>query len=701
MVRWPRHLTTSLDDASRREVARLVQAERGTRPVLERAGAVLEFRRGGQLLCGYLARDPTNRRGYDVIGVDGRQHHLRRDKVVDVSPEYVSMYTPEMALTELRRIDRRREAARCAVDLSALWQVALEAAPDRGDWRLEELAELHDPGDPNASRRAGMLRALWHGHRFERHGPRWRPRSPEAVEGIEAASAREEAETSRQAELASWLRRVADGHPSGPRPPGAEEALALLESAAVGEGSAAAARLMRAANLHGGAAAFDVLVRLGHWSADENLELHRLGLPEGFSEAASEAARELDPGAVLGRWPRRRRRSSGLCVTACGERAYRLRRSLLGRTILDIHMAAPALWLEAGGALDQEAAARGLSVRLLERDIPMLPPEVTEACRLTPDESRPVLRLSVRLDRELTPSRVRLSLGRARPRVALDDGESCTPVRRLARLAAELRQRRRGAGAWEGLHPAGEIEVRGGRPLPAAEGPAARIDTELRLLAAEAIARLCNGRVPAVYVAREAPVDGVQETPLEGADDTAAAETLRAHLLEGAASRESLGTRPAPHAGLGLPACAAGARPLTSYVDLAMQRQLLSIAGWRSDPLEAGDLQRILLETREARESAARVRRSSRRYWTLKWLQGLDHQARLECVVAEPRGPGHLVLLAQASMSAYVPAPRGRRLQAAPGQRLRVRVQQASARRDLLRLAGPELARGADRDPPA
>ena len=699
MVRWPRHLTNSLDDASRREVARLVQAERGTKPPLERAGAVLEYRRGGQLRCGYLARDPQNRRGYDVVGVDGRRLHLRRDKVVEVSPEYVSMHTPEMALSDLRRIDRRREEARCAVDLSALWQVALEAEPEGGEWRLEELVELHDPGDPNASRRAGMLRALWRGHRFERHGTRWRARSPAAVQGIEASSAREELEEDRQADLASWIRGVADGHPSSPRPAGADAAVDLLEAAALGEASADAARLMKAAHLHGGAAAFDVLVRLGHWSADENLELHRLGLPVGFSESAVKAARGLDPSSVLAGWTGRRRWGAGLCVTSCGQRAYRLRRSLLGGTVVDIHMAVPALWVEDGGAIDQEAAARGLSVRLLEREIPMLPPELSDACGLTADEARPVLILSVRLDRELVLRKVRLSLGRARPRAALEAGENRAPVRRLAALAEGLRQRRRRAGAWQELHPVDRIEVRQGRAAPAPEGVADRIDSELRLLAHEAIARLCRDAAPAIHAVREAPSDE-SGIPRAAADSTSV-EVLRTHLHEGRAPRERLGTSPSLHAGLGLPACALGASPLSSYVDLAMQRQLLWIAGRRPARLTAEDLERILLETREAREAAERVRRGSRRYWTLKWLEGFGDEARLECVVAEPRGPGHLVLLTEGPISCHVPASRGQRLQAAPGHRLRVRVEQASARRDLLRLADPELARRADRDPPA
>ncbi len=695
MVRWPRHLTNSLDDASRREVARLVQAERGAKPALERAGAVLEFRRGGQLQCGYLARDPQNRRGYDIVGVDGRRLHLRRDKVVDVSPEYVSMHTPEMALADLRRIDRRREQARGAVDLTALWQVALEAGPEGGEWRLDDLVELHDPGDPNASRRAGMLRALWRGHRFERHGARWRPRSQAAVEGIEASSARDEMEEGRQTELASWVRRVADGDPSGPRPPGADSAVALLKAAALGEASAEAARLMKAANLHGSHAAFDILVRLGHWSTDENLELHRLGLPVAFSEAATRVAGGLDPSVVLAGWAGRRRWGAGLCVTRCGQRAYRLRRSLLGHTILDIHMAVPALWVEDGGAIDQEAAARGLSVRLLEREIPMLPPELTDACRLTTDEARPVLILSVRLDRELAPRKVRLSLGRARPRAALEAGEGSAPVRRLAALAEGRRQRRRRAGAWQQLHPADRIAVRQGQAAPAAEGVEDRIDSELGLLAAEAIARLCRG-VPAIHAVREAPP---AESGLPRVADSKSAEILRTHLHESGAPRERLGTSPAPHAGLGLPACSLGAGPLSSYADLAMQRQLLWIAGRRSNPLAVEDLERILLETREAREAAERVRRCSRRYWTLKWLEGFGDRARLRCVVAEPRGPGHLVLLPEGPVACHVPAPRGQRLQAAPGQGLRVRVAQSSARRDLLRLADPQPARRADPPP--
>lgn len=61
-----------------------------------------------------------------------------------------------------------------------------------------------------------------------------------------------------------------------------EQAITLLQRAALREDSPESAALMQAAHLHGAASVFDVLVRHGHWSRDENLELHRLRIPDEF-----------------------------------------------------------------------------------------------------------------------------------------------------------------------------------------------------------------------------------------------------------------------------------------------------------------------------------------------------------------------------------------------------------------------------------
>ncbi len=224
-----------------------------------------------------------------------------------------------------------------------------------------------------------------------------------------------------------------------------------------------------------------------------------------------------------------------------------------------------------------------------------------------------------------------------------------------------------------------------GLPLPATESPAAQIDTELYLLATEALGCWCQQQgVPALYATQE--VIALEDSlPRNGV----AAAGVRAFLLENHATAENLGTAPGSHAGLGLGHCAAGVAPMRGYVDLIMQRHLLAWLGVVGAPLPLEALERALLETAAARDAARRVEADSLRYWTLKWLEGLNPDAGVSCVVVEPRGPGYLVLLEGGPMGAFAPAGHGERIEAVPGQRLRLRIDQVSARQNILRLADP------------
>ena len=687
VTRWDKLRSATLDAPARAEVARLIRDERAREPVVVRAGTVAEFRRGGQLMCGYLAHTPRGP-GYRVIGVDGRPRRLRRDKLVDLSRDLVPTYPPDNGLKSLRALDESRETAK------------LEARA----WSLEELLELHDTGQADATRRAGLLRALWQGDRFDRDGVAWRPRSGEAVDQSRQAARREATQESRLAELAAWLRRVADGGSTQPAPPDADAALALLEAAAVGEETAESSSLMQAAHLHGAGSAFDVLVRLGRWTPDENLELHRLGVPDAFPETVVDAARQTDTEAAVVGWPWRRRWGGGIYATAGGERAYRLRRRLWGRRdVVDIHLAVPALWVAESGAVDLEAAERGRTLNLVERDIPMLPAQILQACRLTTAAVRPALTITVGLDDDLLPCQVGVKRSRVRPRARLDDGLGTPAMDRLADLATALRERRRAAGAWECLRPSPWMGLHDGQALPATETTAERIDTELRLLAAEALGSWCRDRgVAAIYAAREpATMDDVIGSEVDA--DAADAMAVRAFRQEGRAPHATLTVTPAGHAGLGLGLCAVGIDPMRHYVDLVMQRQVLAVVGVGTGPLPEATLERAMLETQAAREAARRVEASGQRYWSLKWLEQLGADEGVSVVVVEPRGPGYLALLDGGPAGTFVPASRGERVDVAPGQRLRLRIEQVSARRNILRLADPRpdpLTKAPDPDPP-
>ncbi len=556
-------------------------------------------------------------------------------------------------------------------------------------WRLDELLGLHHAIPADATQRVGLLRALWQDDYFDRDGDDWRPRTPAAVQQMDAAADRAAERKARQDELATWLRRVADGGAVEPRPAEADGAVVLLEKAAVQQETPESAALMQAAHLHGAGSAFDLLVRLGHWTADENRELHRLGVPDVFPEHVLDSVREIDMEAIAASWSGRRRWGGGTYAAADGARAYRLRRSLRHRAVIDIHLAAPMLWVTEADAIDGEALERGTAVHLIEREIPLLPPMIQQASRLTPAASRPALTLTVCLDEDLNPRFVEVKTSRVRPRARLDD-ESCadaTALQRLAELAMGLHQCRRAAGAWQDLRPTPWIELRDGHCRPKPETPAAQIDKELSLLAAEAIGDWCQARdVPAIYRSHGAAADEVPEADV--AASAADREALRSFLLDGRAPHPTHGITLGRHAGLGLRQYAVGADPAASYLDLVMQRQLLAVtAGEKSLP--AATLERAVLDTQTAHEAAQRVAASSQRYWCLKWLEQFNCDEGVSCVVVEPRGPGYLVLLEGGPEAALAWASRGERIDVAAGQRLRLRIEQVSARRNVLRLIDP------------
>lgn len=664
MNRFHLTLTGQLDAEARNEVARLIGQERANEPIEERAGMVVEFRRAGSLQCGYLEQTPRGR-NYRVIGVDGGLHRLRADKIVDRSRDHIAPHPANAGIKRLRALDALRDEARRDVDLDTLWRVVAEADPGRA-WSLDELLELHNPEQTDATHRAGLLRALWSADRFERDGWKWRPRSEETVAEREAARLRQSAEQQLLEQQATWVRRIADGGAVDPVPAQHEQVIERLQVAAVGESTGESAELMQAAHLHGAPAALGVLIQLGRWSEHENLELHRLGVPDRFPDNLQGLDIECDD------WRGSRRWGTQTWVEPGGERAYRARRRWLGGWTIDVHIAVPALALSP--EIETEAARRGRTVRLVERDIPLLPPAVAQAVALNAQSAQPAVTLTIRLSTDLRIRDVACKASRMRPRGSL----SAAPGQQLAALAAAWRDHRMANGAWDARPPhlAWDGSAAQAEPLPAGQV----IDDELQTLAAEALGHwLTKRQLPALYRTREAPALG----PL-----TEAPSCLRGFLLEGRTAAEQLAVDAAPHAGLALHHVAAGVRPLHDHADLIVQRQILAhLIG--ADLLATEDLERAVLDTRSAREAAYRVEAASRRYWGLQWLDSLGAHATVPATVVEPRGSGYLVLLDDVPVAGHAQSSNGERIELTQGQAVNVQIGHVSARQDELRLIDP------------
>lgn len=195
---------------------------------------------------------------------------------------------------------------------------------------------------------------------------------------------------------------------------------------------------------------------------------------------------------------------------------------------LGVHIADVAYYVREGSALDREALARGTSIYLVDRVIPMLPPRLSnEICSLQPRQDR--LCLSVFLDfdargrvraRHVAPSVIRTSgrLTYEKVQAALDGDPGAVEEYRpflaalqsLQKLKDLLFARRQARGSID--FDLGDEKIRldeRGRPvaiLARERTDADRIIEECMLAANEAVASLCyEAEVPCLYRVHEEP----------------------------------------------------------------------------------------------------------------------------------------------------------------------------------------------------
>ena len=130
-----------------------------------------------------------------------------------------------------------------------------------------------------------------------------------------------------------------------------------------------------------------------------------------------------------------------------------------GNVEVGIHIADVSHFVRKGGAIDQEALRRGTSVYLVDRTIPMLPPQLSEdLCSLRPDEDRLTFSAVFTVSPENTVVGRRFGKGiiRSTKRFTYDDADKALKdtkapyhkeLSKLWALASRLRNERKDSGA--------------------------------------------------------------------------------------------------------------------------------------------------------------------------------------------------------------------------------------------------------------
>jgi exoribonuclease II len=284
-----------------------------------------------------------------------------------------------------------------------------------------------------------------------------------------------------------------------------------------------------------------------------------------------------------------------------------------GKLRVGIHIAAPALGVAPGDALDAAARARLSTVYFPGGKITMLPAAAIEAFSLAEGRQCPALSRYL----ELAPDG---SIAAQTTRI-----ERVPVTHNLRHYALEEVFNEASLAAGRIEHPCGDALAglwRLTRVLEAARG-AGETDHEAR---AEYSFYVENDRVRIVRRRRGSPIDRiVSELMIHvnsawGRELAAGGAAAIYRVQDGGKVRMS--TVPAAHQGLGVEGYAWLSSPLRRYVDLVNQRQLIALARGEALPYQAHD-ERVLAALRDfelAHDAYGEFQRQMERYWCLRWL---------------------------------------------------------------------------------
>ena len=601
------------------------------------------FEDDGQLKAGTLLADHDA--SLQVEAISGKRQKIKASHVL------LRFAGPSPAETMARA-----QQIVADIDPNFLWEVSAD-----DEFGFDELAREYYGSTPAPAEAAAVALALSRAPMyFYRKGRgRYRKAPPDALKAALASVARKEREAR---DIAQWCAELRAR--SLPAPLAAKLEMLLYRP----DRSAPEWKALEAACAAERVGALDLLRACGAIPSSHDYHFNRF-LAETFPRGTDFPAwGVLPPLAELPIAPVRAFSIDDVSTTEIDD-AFSVRELPDGRREIGIHIAAPALQIPRGTALEAVARERLSTVYMPGRKLTMLPGEVIDAFTLREHATPPALSLYVETAADGTPVAHRTALERV-------------PIAANLRLAA-LTEAFANASPAPG-DPPWTCELRAlwllATKVGAARGKAdiARVDFSFDVdWDAEGAGE--RGRVIIVPRTRGNPLDKLVAELMIHVNHTWGRRIADAGIpglyRVQAGGKVKMSTRPGEHQGLGVGHYLWASSPLRRYSDLVNQRQLVATLLNERAPYAENDAELFaaLADFEATYSQYAELQDRMERYWCLRWLV---QEAATECVATVIRD----------NLVRFDVIPLVVRLPDLPGTAPETRVRVATGRIDLLEM---------------
>jgi len=299
-----------------------------------------------------------------------------------------------------------------------------------------------------------------------------------------------------------------------------------------------------------------------------------------------------------------------------------------GATI-GIHIANVAQYVPKWSAMDEEAIRRGETVYLPEHHIHMFPSElITERLSLVGGTERKALSLLVNFDKEFNIKGYRFTNSKVfvRENISYEKATEyfdSDPIgNKIKQISETLRAKRLEAGALIIQLPQLKISIDENSNIEIRKNymnsVAHRVISEFMILMNRMAGKfLKDNKVPAIYRSQPEPIS-------EDARSHDESDPLFALHIVKYLRAPRVGLDPAPHLSLGIDVYAQATSPIRRYVDLIIQRQIVSTLENDEPSYTEDELENLYPKIEIGIRDKKMVERNRDKYWVYKHLRSLE-----------------------------------------------------------------------------